>query len=195
MLLWQCYQYNEHLAQPDPTRPENKQYFFYQPTKQSIVNPPIEHNGPWVEQTGFRIEDNTPSTTSFTCYITLTNKGKAKATDLSAEVRPFRGAFKGDVDMGGTQPKPIDDSSPLAQISQWVSFPDLDPGQSSTQNVFFLKQPGANYGHNPAPQIVWKGQTEAPPTTLPSTPSAAPADSSTPPPPLNYPSRPSRESP
>jgi hypothetical protein len=154
MLLWQFYLYNNKLSQPD-AQPKQEHYFFYQHVATAAA--PVEHEGPFVEQTDFSVEDNTPTSASFTCHVTLKNIGKGKATNVEVSVRPYRGAFVSDVDDGSRNDnKAIDDNSPLAQVSQWVEFPDLDPGESKTESVVFLKQGSSNYGTNPKPEVIYE---------------------------------------
>jgi len=155
MMLWEAYQYNEKISQPDAQHPTDGHYFFYQPNPQAAAAAPVNLDGPVVEQTSFTVQDNNPTTSNFTCNVTLKNKGKTKATDVQVRVRPYRGQPIGDVDMGRTDTKPIDDDSAMAQFGQWVDFPDLAPGESFTQSVTFVKQAGGNYGDNPTPEITY----------------------------------------
>jgi hypothetical protein len=153
MLLWQFYVYNDKLSQPE-AQPKQEHYFFYQ---RSTSKPePVEHDGPFVEQTGFSVEDNTPTSTSFTCRVTLKNTGKAKAINVEVMVRPYLGASASDADDGGrNDSKTINADSLLGQISKSVSFPDLEPGESKTEDAVFYKQ-SSNYGNNPKPEIVYQ---------------------------------------
>ena len=154
MLLWQFYTYNAKISAP-PAHPTQDHFFFYQPAPGAAAAP-VEHDGPFVEQSSFTVEDHTPSDSSFTCHVTLKNSGKAKAIDVSVCVRPFRGAIMV-TDDNGNGNRPISDDSPRAQINQWVSFPDLDPGQSVTESVMFMKDSGATaFGENPRPEIVYQ---------------------------------------
>jgi hypothetical protein len=152
MLLWQFYQYNQKLSTPDPTHQTQDHYFFYQPTPGAAAAP-VEHGGPFVEQTGFRVEDSTPTGSSFTCHVTLKNTGKAKAINVEVCVRPFRGTLDGSEDAGLNTNKLLSDDSPRAQINQWITFPDLAPGESSTQSAVFMKQGASEYGSNPKAEI------------------------------------------
>jgi hypothetical protein len=161
MLLWQFYDYNKKISTPDPAHPTQDHYFFYMPKPggaQAAAGGPAEHDGPFVEQTGFTIEDNTPTSVSFTCHVTLKNTGKAKATGVQVEVRPYRGTLISDGDDGGARNSTatLPDTDPLAQISQWVTFPDLDPGESSTQSAVFMKQGSHEYGSNPKAEVVFE---------------------------------------
>jgi len=154
MMLWQCYQYNEKISAP-PAQPQPEHFFFYQHTAAAAV--PVEHSGPFVEQTAFDVQDNTPNDTSFTCRVTLKNTGHAKAINVGVSVRPFKGALAHDVDDGGRNDnRTLPDTSPLAQISQWVNFPDLDPGQAVTESVVFTKMSSSLYGQNPTPEIAYE---------------------------------------
>ena len=76
---------------------------------------------------------------------------------MEVSVRPYRGAFASDVDDGSrNDTRAINDNSPLAQVSQWVEFPDLDPGESKTESAVFLKQGSSNYGTNSKPEIIYE---------------------------------------
>jgi hypothetical protein len=157
MLLWQFYLYNQKISTPDPQHPTQEHYFFYQP-KAGAPAVPVTHDGPDVEQTAFRVEDDTPAPGNLTCHVTLKNDGKAKAINVQVRVRPYRGTIAGDVDMGRADLKPIGDDTAMSQFGQWVDFPDLAPDESSTQSVTFMKQAGGNYGHNPSPEIIFQAE-------------------------------------
>jgi hypothetical protein len=156
MGCWQLYSCNDKIAQA-AAQPKQEHFFFYQPTKASEAAAAAVHDSAYVEQTGFTVEDNVPGGSSFTCHVTLKNTGKVKAINVEVCVRPYRGALAGDDDGGPNLNRPIPDDSPRAQINQWVSFPDLDPGESSTQDVVFAKDNGPSlYGDNPRAEIVFQ---------------------------------------
>ena len=161
MVVWEAYDYNEKLAKPDPAHPTQDHYFFYMPKAggdQNAAGATTGQAGPFVEQTNFTVEDNTPSTVSFTCHVTLKNTGKAKAVAVSVQVRPYRGTLLHDGDSGDSRNSDatVPDASPLGQVSQWVTVPDLAPGESSTQSVVFMKQGTHEYGTNPQAEIVFE---------------------------------------
>jgi hypothetical protein len=156
MLCWQLYSCNDKIATA-AAQPKQEHFFFYQPTKQTIAA--AAHESAFVEQSAFTVEDNVPNDASFTCHVTLKNSGKTKAINVQVCVRPYRGGISGTDDAGPNVSAPISDDNPLAQINQWVSFPDIDAGATSTQTVVFMKEHGAsNYGNNPKAEIVF--QTE-----------------------------------
>ncbi|HEX4138847.1 MAG TPA: hypothetical protein VHY09_00750 [Candidatus Methylacidiphilales bacterium] len=155
MLLWQFYTFNAKISAP-PEHPKPDHYFFYQGTKAAeAAAAAAVHESAYVEQTGFTVENNTPNSSAFTCHVTLKNTGKTKAINVEVCVRPFRGAMDHDPDSGGNQDtKPVADNSPLGQMNQWVAFPDLGPGESSTQSVVFMKVGNPPFfGDNPKPEI------------------------------------------
>jgi hypothetical protein len=157
MLLWQFYQYNQKISTPDPQHPTQEHFFFYQPKRGGdAANAPVVTDGPNVVQAAFQIHDNTPTTSNFTCDVTLKNTGKTKAINVQVRVRPYRGQAAGDLDNGRANITPISDDSPLSQFGQWVDFPDLAPGESNTQSVTFVKQLDGNYGYNPTPEILFE---------------------------------------
>jgi hypothetical protein len=158
MLVWQFYDYNKKISTPDPNHPAQDHYFFYMPKAGSggAAAAAAEHDGPYVEQTDFRVEDGVPTSVSFTCHVTLKNIGKAKATGVEVCVRPFRGTQVYDDTSARNDNKVLPDDSPLAQISQWVTFPDLAPGESSTQSAVFMRANTSDYGENPKPEIIYE---------------------------------------
>jgi hypothetical protein len=155
MLLWQFYNFNNKISAPSE-HPSDGHFFFYQHTAGTPSAVPIEHDGPFVEQTRFRTDDGGPQSTTFTCYVTLKNTGKAKAVNVEVCVRPYRGTMEGDEDVGPNSDTPMSDDNPRAQINQWVTFPDLAPGEESTQSATFMKSGAPNYGTNPRAEIVYQ---------------------------------------
>src|SRR5580765_3113138 len=92
MLLWQFYTYNQKLDKASEEHPTQAHFWFTNAADAAPVAPVQEHrDGPDIQQTAFKVENNTPSTGSFTCQVTLTNKGNAKATGIQVKVRPYRG--------------------------------------------------------------------------------------------------------
>jgi len=154
MLCWQLYSCNDKIATA-AAQPKQEHFFFYQPTKETLAA--VAHEAAFVEQSGFTVEDNVPNDSSFTCHVTLKNSGKTKAINVQVCVRPYRGGISGTDDSGPNVSAPIADDNPLAQINQWVSFPDIDAGASRTESVVFMKEHGvANYGDNPRAEIVFQ---------------------------------------
>jgi hypothetical protein len=143
MLLWQFYTYNQAMNKP-PDHPAQTQFFFIHSTADSAAAPaqPVR-DGAYVEQTGYTVKNDDPAPGSFTVYVTLKNTGNAKAVGVQIHVRPFRGMRLGDEDAGNSQLRIVDDNDPVARIGDWVSFPDMAPGESSTQTTTFLNTPGA----------------------------------------------------
>jgi hypothetical protein len=146
LLLWQFYSYNQGLTQQAIDSPQQKQFWY----TNAMANPhpgptaPVVHDhGAYVEQTAYTVEENSPGNGNFTIHVTLKNVGNAKATGVQIHVRPYRGMRLGNEDAGNSPLTILDDDAPLSQFGQWVDFPDLAPGESSTQSVVFLDQPNA----------------------------------------------------
>ena len=163
MLLWQFYSYNKGLDQAAIAHPQQKQYWF----TNSVATAPAASTQPTrdgadVQQAGFSVEDNAPSTGSFTCHVTLKNRGNAKAVGIQVSVRPYRGISRGDEDAGHTDMSVLSDSDPISQFGQWVTFPDLAPGESSTQSVVFLGRTDVRPGTNPKPEIHFQTEKAKP---------------------------------
>ena len=169
LLLWQFHTYNTGMTKQETEHPAQQHFYFYH-TNAAPVAPSIVHrDGADVEQTGFDVQMNTPYAGSFTCQVTLKNLGTAKATGVQVNVRPFRGVALGDVDNGHTLPGSLNDNDPVSQIGQWVTFPDLGPGEAATETAVFLRRQDHSPGTNPQPEILFDTETKAQ-TTSPTTP-------------------------
>jgi hypothetical protein len=144
MLIWQFYSYNQRVTQDAINHPQ-QQHFWFTNSLGGPVAPvaPTVQNGADVEQTGYTLEDNVPANGSFTIHVTLKNVGNAKATGVQIHVRPYRGMRLGDEDAGNSVLRILPEDDPLSQFGDWVDFPDLAPGESSTQSVSFLHQGNA----------------------------------------------------
>jgi hypothetical protein len=159
MLLWQFYQYDQGLTQEAIEHPKQEHFWFTNSVANAAapVAPSQQHiDGPNVQQVGFEVQKNTPNSASFTCLVTLKNVGNAKAVGVQVNVRPFRGITMGDVDAGHAKTAQIKDSDPLAQMGTWVTFPDLGPGEASTQSAVFTIQSAYDPGTNPNPEILFQ---------------------------------------
>jgi hypothetical protein len=163
MLLWQFYTYDRGLTQAAIEHPQQKQFWFTNSVAAAPAAPTQPaHDGADVEQTGFSVEDNTPGTGSFTCHVTLKNRGNAKAVGVQVSVRPYRGISRGDEDVGHTPTGIVSDSDPISQLGQWVTFPDLAPGESSTRSVIFIGRTDVRPGTNPKPEILFQTEKAKP---------------------------------
>jgi hypothetical protein len=88
--------------------------------------------------------------------VTVKNVGQKKATGVQVSVRPFHGARYGNDNVGHAPVGILPDTDRRAQIENWLAFPDLAPGEQSTQSTVFLKQVGLDPGTNPNPEIDFK---------------------------------------
>jgi hypothetical protein len=156
MLVWQFYTYNQGMTQEAVDHPKQEHFFFFHTNAMAAANAPTDarHSGAFVHQVRFTVHNDTPSRGSFTCEVTLKNDGDAAATNVEVHVRPFKGSMLGDEDM--TVYKPLPDNDPTSQMGQWVTFPDIAPGQSAMQAVVFLNQGGLKPGSNPDPEVVFE---------------------------------------
>jgi len=163
-LLWQFYTYNQGLKEAAITHPQQEHFYFFNTNTAASPAAPIrpKREGADVQQIRFLVEDNAPATGSFTCHVTLKNVGNAKAVGIQVSVRPYRGIIRGDEDMGHTDMSTLSDTDPISQFGQWVTFPDLAPGQSSTQSVIFISRSDARPGTNPNPDILFQTEKAKP---------------------------------
>jgi len=156
VLLWQFYNYNQGMTQDAVEHPQQQHFFFYH--SNDLASPaapgPAHHTGAFVHQVGFKVMSDTPGQGSFTCAVTLKNDGDAKAVNVQVHVRPFKGIMLGDEDE--TELKPLPDNDPISQLGQWVTFPDIAPGESATQTAVFLNQRVMKPGSNPNPEVIFE---------------------------------------
>lgn len=165
MLIWQFSSYNHAVVQQAIDHPKPAHYFFDGSSQQpDSVAPSLRAAN--VQQIGFLTQNDTPSAGSFTAQVILKNVGNTKATGVQVFVRPYRGIL---VNPNGRQRSnddfntlPLSENDPLSQFGQWVTFPDLDPGQENTQNVIFLSRSGIGPGKNPQPQIIFETERAKP---------------------------------
>ena len=143
MLLWQFYSYNQSLKQQAIDHPTQTQFFFLHTNAPPVAATPVPKNGPDVQQVRYTVENNAPSDGNFTVHVTLKNVGNAKAVSVQIHIRPYRGMRLGDEDVGNSPLRILPDDDPLSQYGDWLTFPDLAPGESSTQSVIFLDHQGA----------------------------------------------------
>jgi len=174
MVLWSFYDYNRGLTQQAVDHPVQEHFYFFHTNAPSGATAP-SRNGPDIVQTAFVVQPDTPAKGSFTCLVTLKNLGGQKATGIQVNVRPYRGTFTGDVDVGGpSRSGTLSDDDPIAQIGDWLSFPDLAPGESSTQSDVFFARSDVKPGLNPKPNIIFEAVKPAPATPA-STPPRRPS--------------------
>jgi len=125
-----------------------------------VANAPAapEHGKANLRQVSFRVEQDAPARGSFTCSVTLKNTGDVKAVNVEVHVRPYKGITLGDEDLGHSSIEPLSDSDPTSQIGQWVTFPDIPPGESRTATAIFLVKEGVHPGGNPEPDISFQSE-------------------------------------
>lgn len=151
MLLKQCHDSDTASQQSFQSHPAPAHFFFTPPPKPPAAPPPPSPDGD-VQQTSFVVLENNPGPGSFTCQVTVQNKGLSQAREIQVRVRPFFGAHKDDGG-GRVNDTRINGMDTITQIDTWVSFPDLKPGESSTQTTTFTDQPHVHPGFNSQPEI------------------------------------------
>lgn len=155
MLLKECHDTTETKIEEGHQNPV-RQYFFTT-TPQPVANRPAGPSAPNpnadVHQIGFRTEESTPGTGSFTCYVTVRNDGLKTARHVAIRVRPYRGVMYGSDGVGHVGYHRVLDTDILAQYDAWVNFPDLKPGQSAIGSAVFTDHPNVQAGFNPQPEI------------------------------------------
>jgi hypothetical protein len=158
ILGWQFYQYSESLSQLPPGAVDpHKRYVFIHTNGSPIPAAPAPADGAFLKQVSYEVQNGVPNSAMMTCVVRIKNTGNATATGIQVEVRPYKDSVKGDENVGGMgSDEPIAPTDPRALMSQWITFPDLAPGQSATENAVFVAQDGYNPGKNPNPQIIFQ---------------------------------------
>jgi len=160
MLFWQFHTYNRKLDKAVADAGPRQEHFYFINAAQTNTtvanpNPTIKPDGADVKQVSFSFQNNVPNPGSITCHVALKNEGNMKATDIQIQVFPFRGALVGTEDDNNDPLHAIPDSDPAAQYNQWISFPDLEPGQTMTKDAVFLGRPGMTPADNARPKITF----------------------------------------
>jgi len=163
MLIYQFYNYNESLSQTAIDNTPQQHFYFFHTNAPAAAAPVAPRNGADVVQTKFEVQPNTPENGSFTCLVTLKNVGNQKATGVQISVRPYRGVSNVDIDVGQERGGVLPEDDPISQYNAWVDFPDLAPGESSTQSVNFLNRNDYSPGINPDPEIIFQSVKPASP--------------------------------
>jgi hypothetical protein len=178
-LPWEFYNYNQSLNKQATDHPVQQHFYFFHTNAPTATAAQV-HNGPNVVQTSFTVQPDTPARGSITCSVTLKNTGNEPATSVQVCVRPYRGVSTINIDVGGGRGEVLKDDDPISMLSDWLAFPDLAPGQSSTETDIFLARPGLPTGLNPTPQIIF--ETAKPSSTSPDAPATPSAPGGTVPP-------------
>jgi hypothetical protein len=128
------------MAPPPPPVPEK--HWFPPPLPGSV--PPAAPANAEVHLVHY-IMKRVPDTSTFTADVTVQNVGLKKATSVQVKIQPYVGTM----DTNKAQPGPdeIPDQpggDPMANVVQWVTFPDLAPDETSTQTLSFSMRSDAD---------------------------------------------------
>jgi len=180
MIIWSFFSYNASLNQQAEQHPTQTKFIFLHTNAAPVAPAEAHPDKAIVEQTGYRTVMDAPSVGSFTAYVTLKNVGAMPAAQVQICVRPYRGASNYDEDVGHSNPNGLSDDDPLSRFSDWLSFPDLAPGESMTRPIVFTTRSEIRPGQNPKPQIVFESDKNGPKSPRPpepadTTPSTTPA--------------------
>ncbi len=151
LLLEQCHEATEKAIKEGRDNPPRQYFFTAPPGPAQPAAPAVKE--PDVRQTAFTVKEETPGPGSFTCYVTLRNFGAVHRPRHLDPGPAYRGVRYGAEDIGHLSHRVLAETDPLSQYSASLSFPDLKPGESSTQPVVFLNQANVKPGFNPRPEI------------------------------------------
>jgi hypothetical protein len=149
--------HDSDVARQNQAGPAPPAHYFYQaPSNQPAPNPKAD-----VQQVRYVVQAETPPG-NFTCQVTLKNVGGEVARDVQVEVRPFLGGHTGSDNMGHIPYAILSETDPLSQISNDLAFPDLEPGQESTESLVFMEHLNVEPGNNPKAQISFLSGKKSP---------------------------------
>jgi len=157
MLLWQFHTYNHHLEQRDAAAPKHEGPYIFN-AQTMAPPPPPKPDVADVRQVGFNAEEGKPSPGQFICHVTLQNIGKVKATHVQIMVSPYHGAWVGAPNGTDEDAHVVNSSDAAYTVSQWLSFPDLAPGEKVTRDITFYNQYGLRPGNDERPQIQFESE-------------------------------------
>jgi hypothetical protein len=186
MCIWSIFSYNATLNQEAEQHPAQTKFVFLHTNAAPVAPVAARADKADVEQVHYEVQLDTPSRGSFTSVVTLKNLGTVPATNIQINIRPYRGASALDLDAGRQNAPTLSDDDPLAKFGDWLSFPDLAPGESATRtDVFVAQLTDLKPGSNAKPQIIFESDKKgpmkprAPEAATPST-TPAPAPDTTP---------------
>jgi hypothetical protein len=138
------------LAPPPPPVPEK--HWFPPPLPGSV--PPAASPNADVRLAAY-VMKKVPNSSTFNVDVTVKNVGLKKATDIQVKIQPYNGTMDTSTTQHGPDEIPdLPKGDPMATVFQWVTFPDLPPGQSSTQTLTFSMRDDAEPAESlPNPQV------------------------------------------
>lgn len=162
MLVWQFSSYNSSVDRELKEHPK-QEHFFYGGAADQYTKPAAPEVNPNadVREVDYQVKAHTPSAGSAVATIFLKNVGSKKAIDVQVFVRPYRGSIPADAEQGGNS-QPLTDDNYVSQLGQWVTFPDIPPGQIVSQTYTFTEQSDYRPGNNPDPKIVFQTEKDKP---------------------------------
>jgi len=158
MLLWQFSSYNSGLDRKLAATPKRPDHFYYNAQTLAPAVPP-KPDAADVKQVSFTTTSESPTAGSFTCHVTLKNVGNLKAINVQIQVAPYLGAILGELDGDGrSSARSLTSNDSVTQITQWVAFPDMAPGETVTKDATFFNQTGYRPGTNYPPVITFESE-------------------------------------
>jgi hypothetical protein len=98
-----------------------------------------------------------PGAMSFTADVVVQNFGMKKATGIQVRVQPYVGNTENSKTAPGPDEIPnLSGGDPMVNVFQWVDFPDLAPGATSTQTITLSRRSDADPAQSFKPQVVFQ---------------------------------------
>ena len=97
-----------------------------------------------------------PDATSFTADVTVKNFGQKKATGIEVRVQPYVGTADDKKAPGPDEMPNQPGGDPMANVFQWVEFPDVGPGETATQTITLPMRSDAVPAEEFKPQVVFQ---------------------------------------
>lgn len=109
------------------------------------------------------IPTETPMSSQFTAMLTIKNFGGKTATNIQVRVQPYITSVDSSKQVGPDEILNPSTTDQMANVFQWVEFPDLAPGQTATQTLTFPLRPDAEPRTRFEPKITFDTVKDAKP--------------------------------
>ena len=97
-----------------------------------------------------------PGGMSFTADVTIQNFGQKKATGIQVRIQPYVGTGGSSSTPGPDEIPVYSGGDPMANVFQWLDFPDLAAGATETQSLTMPMRSDADPAESFKPQVVFQ---------------------------------------
>jgi hypothetical protein len=150
ILIGLKYLFTAVMTPPPPVVPE--QHWFAPPLSGGAPAPTTDAD---VRLTHY-VPKIVPGAASFTAEVTIQNFGGKKATSIEVRIQPYVGNYDDKKAPGPDEMPNQPGGDPMANVFQWLTFPDLDPGATESQPVTFPMRSDADPAESFIPKVVFQ---------------------------------------